>query len=43
MIVKLVALSDECESNDLNLEISWDGSWSDDSDEMKNHLVIRTI
>jgi len=43
IIVDLLALSDETESNVLKIEISWDGSWSNDSDEMVNHLVLRPI
>ncbi len=41
MIVSLVALSDELESNQLNLEIAWDGDWSRDPKEMSRHLVIK--
>ena len=43
IIVDLVALSDEAESNVLKIEISWDGLWSDDSDEMINHLVVKQM
>ncbi|TSA52523.1 MAG: hypothetical protein D4R45_06930 [Planctomycetaceae bacterium] len=43
IIVEFLALSDETESNVLKIEISWDGSWSDDSEEMANHLVLRPI
>lgn len=43
LIVGLIALSDEGESNELKLEIAWDGIWSDDSDEIVNHLVIKQL
>jgi hypothetical protein len=44
MIVGIIAQSDEAESNELKLEIFWDGGWSDDDpDEMLNHLVIKPI
>ena len=43
IVVDLVALSDEAESNVLKIEISWDGLWSDDSDEMINHLVVKQL
>ena len=42
-IVGVIALSDEGESNELKLEIAWNGSWSDDSDEMVKHLVIKQL
>jgi hypothetical protein len=29
-------------SNELNLEIYWDGQWSDDSTEISNHLVFKS-
>lgn len=38
--VEIVAVAENTESNKLNLEISWDGEWSDDSDEMSKHLVV---
>ena len=43
IIVDLLALSDETESNVLKIEISWDGTWSDDAEEMVNHLVLKPI
>lgn len=42
-IVVLVALSDEGESNELKLEIAWDGVWSDDSDEIVRHMVVKPL
>jgi hypothetical protein len=42
-IVDIVALSDEGESNELKLEIAWDGIWSEDSDELVRHIVIKKI
>jgi hypothetical protein len=43
IIVGLIALSDEAESNELKLSIAWDGSWSEDSDEMLKHMVIKQL
>jgi hypothetical protein len=43
VIVVLVALSDEGESNELKIEIAWDGSWSEDSDEMVKHMVVKQL
>ena len=43
IIVGLVALSDKGESNELKLEITWNGMWSDDSDEIVKHLVIKQL
>jgi hypothetical protein len=42
-IVSLVALSDEGESNELKIEIAWDGIWSGDSDEIIRHMVVRQL
>ena len=42
-IVALVALSDEGESNELKLEIAWDGIWSEDSDEIVKHIVVKQL
>jgi hypothetical protein len=33
----------EAESNPLRLEISWDGKWSDNRDDMKRHLVVKEV
>jgi len=43
IIVYLMALSDEVESNELKLEIAWDGTWSDDSDEIVKHMVVKQL
>jgi hypothetical protein len=43
LIATIVALSDECESNELRVQIDWDGNWSDDSEVMRNHLVVQTV
>jgi hypothetical protein len=42
-IVVLMALSDEGESNELKLEIAWDGVWSEDSDELVRHMVVKQL
>jgi len=39
----LQAVSDEKESKPLSLEISWDGLWSEDTEQMRRHLVIKEI
>jgi len=41
--VEIVAIAENAESNKLNLEISWDGEWDDDSDKMSKHLVVKEI
>jgi len=41
MTVSLVALADEVESNQLDLQIAWDGTWSPDAEEMSTHLVVK--
>jgi hypothetical protein len=38
-----MALSDEGESNELKLEIAWDGVWSEDSDEIVKHMVVKQL
>jgi hypothetical protein len=43
MVVGLMALSDESESNELKLEIVWDGIWSDDSVEIVKHMVVKQL
>jgi hypothetical protein len=40
MIVESIAASDETESAPLRVSIAWDGQWSDDTAEMRRHLVI---
>ena len=43
IIVELAAFADETESNVLKIEIAWDGIWSDDSDEIIKHLVVKQL
>ena len=43
IIVELAAFADEIESNMLKIEIAWDGIWSDDSDELIKHLVVKQL
>ena len=43
MTVTIVALSDEVESEELRLEVAWDGKWDDDSNIMCKHLVIKSV
>lgn len=43
MTVTIVALSDEVESEELRLEIAWDGKWDNDSNIMCKHLVVKPI
>jgi len=43
MLVVLVAQSDEVESNELRLEISWNGKWSEELDAMSKNLIIKTV
>lgn len=40
IIVTLQARSVESDSNVLQVQIAWDGKWSDDDGEMANHLVV---
>lgn len=40
MILTLQAQSIETDSDILRVELVWDGRWSDDGDQMANHLVI---
>jgi hypothetical protein len=42
-IVVLIALSDEGESNELKIEIAWDGEWSDDTDEIIRHMIVKQL
>lgn len=37
------AVSDTCESNTLFVEISWDGEWVEDRQEMKNHCKVKKV
>ena len=42
-IVVLQARSVEADSNVLRIEIAWDGQWSNDTDQMARHLVLRLV
>lgn len=41
--IEVIAIADNAESNILCINIAWDGKWSDDTSEMKEHLVIKEI
>jgi hypothetical protein len=41
MQVRAVALGQDAASNPLLLEISWDGTWSADLEEMQRHFVVK--
>lgn len=41
--VELIAFSQESESKPLFVEISWDGKWSSDREEMQRHLVVKEV
>jgi hypothetical protein len=43
MLIQVKALSDNAESKPICIEISWDGNWSDDTEKMKEHLVVTEI
>jgi hypothetical protein len=43
MRVEIRAIADNGESEPLFLEIAWDGIWSDDTVEMRRHLVVKPI
>lgn len=43
MVVEALAISDETESAPLCVEISWDGTWAEDTVEMSRHLVVRQV
>jgi len=43
MVVHLQARTIEVDTKVLRLELSWNGKWSDDTSEMKNHFVIRAL
>jgi len=40
MIIEIAVVSDTMESKSLFIDISWNGKWSDDTNEMLNNLVI---
>lgn len=37
------AVSDIAESNNLTLELAWDGQWEQGASEMKKHFIVKTI
>ena len=41
--VQAIAVSDETESNPLTVEITWDGTWTEDAKEMRKHMVVKEI
>lgn len=41
--VEVIVAADNAESTPIALEIAWDGLWSDDSVQMKNHLVVKQV
>src|SRR5208282_1172182 len=41
--VTLQARGLEAESNSLRIEISWDGNWSADKEELSRHLVVKEV
>jgi len=43
MRVEIRGLADNGESEPLLLEIAWDGGWSDDTVEMRRHLIVKTV
>ena len=43
MRVEVQAFADNARSNVLYLEIAWDGVWSDDTAEMRRHLVVKPV
>ena len=43
MVVEAIAISDETESDPHCIEISWNGSWSEDAGEMATHFVVKEI
>jgi hypothetical protein len=41
--VEVLAVSDEVESPPIRFDISWDGKWSEDTQEMKRHFVVKKV
>ena len=41
MRVEIIAAADNAESKPLLIESAWDGQWSDDTNQMSKHLVIK--
>jgi len=38
-----LAVSDTARSNELTIEVAWDGEWSEETSEMGRHLVVRVV
>jgi hypothetical protein len=43
MLIEVKAVADNGESKPLNIEIAWDGCWSDDARTMQSHLVVKVL
>jgi hypothetical protein len=43
ILVEVVAIANNGESEPLRIEIAWDGNWSDDTIEMCRHLVLKEV
>jgi len=41
--IEIKALANNAESRPFYIDISWDGSWSEDTIQMANHLVIKEV
>jgi hypothetical protein len=41
--VELIAVAENGKSNQIRVEIAWDGNWSDDTIEMSRNLVVKQI
>ncbi|HVN97274.1 MAG TPA: hypothetical protein VMT62_12670 [Syntrophorhabdaceae bacterium] len=41
ILVEVVAIADNGQSEPINIKIAWDGGWSDDDVEMRRHLVVK--
>lgn len=41
--MRFKAVSDSAESNILTVQVAWDGVWSEGSNEMQQHLIVRAI
>lgn len=43
MLIEVKAIADNAESQSICIEIFWDGNWSDDTQKMAEHLVLREV
>ncbi len=43
MRVEIRAVADNGESKPLILEVAWDGNWSEDTVEMRRHLIVKSV